>query len=109
MKKTLLVMAPLPPDYLSELEGHFEVLRLSKESDPEAALQAHRDNIVGLVSWYTFPVTRHLIEALPNLEIIAVYGMGLEYLDIPAARERGITITNTPGVLTPEGADTALA
>jgi lactate dehydrogenase-like 2-hydroxyacid dehydrogenase len=54
-------------------------------------------------------VTRHLIEALPNLEIIAVYGVGYEYVDIEAARARGIAVTNTPGVLAPEGADTALA
>lgn len=109
MKKTILCMAPLPPDYMSELEGHFNVLRLSKESDPEAAIRAERDNIVGLISWYTFPVTRHLIEALPNLEMIAVYGVGVEYLDLVAARERGIAVTNTPGVLAPEGADTAMA
>lgn len=109
MKKTILCMAPLPPDYMAELEGHFEVLRLSRETDPEAAIQAARENIVGMVSWYTFPVTRHLIESLPNLEIIAVYGAGLEYLDLAAAKERGIAVTNTPGVLAPEGADTALA
>lgn len=109
MKKTLLVMAPLPPEYFEELEGHFNVLRLSREADPEAALQAHRDDIVGIVSWYTFPVTRHLIESLPNLEIIAIYGVGYEYIDMQAAKERGIAVANTPGVLAPEGADTALA
>ncbi|MBU0800142.1 MAG: 2-hydroxyacid dehydrogenase [Alphaproteobacteria bacterium] len=109
MKKTILCMAPLPADYMSELEGHFDVLRLSREHDPEAALQERRGDIVGLISWYTFPVTRHLIESLPNLEIIAVYGVGYEYIDMEAARARGITVTNTPGVLAPEGADTALA
>jgi lactate dehydrogenase-like 2-hydroxyacid dehydrogenase len=109
MKKTILCMAPLPPEYFEELERHFNVLRLSRETDPEGALQAHRGDIVGLVSWYTFPVTRHLIESLPNLEIIAIYGVGYEYIDMQAARERGIAVANTPGVLAPEGADTALA
>lgn len=108
MKKTILCMAPLPPEYFTELEQHFHVLRLSKESDPEAALREHRDDIVGMVTWYTFPVTRRLIESLPNLEIIAVYGVGFEYIDMAAARDRGLVVTNTPGVLAPEGADTAL-
>jgi hydroxypyruvate reductase len=109
MKNTILLMAPIPAVALAELEERYEILRIAKEADPEAAMQAHRDDIVGIITWYTFPITRHFIESLPNLELIAIYGVGYEYVDVAAAKERGVIVMNTPRVLTPEGADTALA
>jgi lactate dehydrogenase-like 2-hydroxyacid dehydrogenase len=51
---------------------------------------------------------RALIEGLPNLEIISCFGVGLDLVDLDAARERGIPVTNTPGILADEVADLAL-
>jgi lactate dehydrogenase-like 2-hydroxyacid dehydrogenase len=45
---------------------------------------------------------------LPNLEIIASFGVGYDHIDARAASQRGIIVTNTPGVLDDEVADTAL-
>jgi lactate dehydrogenase-like 2-hydroxyacid dehydrogenase len=50
-----------------------------------------------------------LIEALPNLRLIACYGVGVDAIDLEAARRRGVTITTTPGVLTDDVADMAVA
>jgi lactate dehydrogenase-like 2-hydroxyacid dehydrogenase len=50
-----------------------------------------------------------LIAALPNLEIIANFGVGYDWVDVPAAKARGIPVTNTPDVLTDEVADLAMA
>jgi lactate dehydrogenase-like 2-hydroxyacid dehydrogenase len=50
-----------------------------------------------------------LIRALPNLELIAVVGVGYDGVDVAAARERSVAVTNTPDVLTEDVADIALA
>lgn len=51
---------------------------------------------------------RALIGALPNLRIIAIYGVGFDKVDLAAARQRGIVVANTPGVLTDDVADLAV-
>ena len=43
-------------------------------------------------------MTRHVIEACPNLKVIGKYGVGVENIDIGAATEMGIPVTNVPGV-----------
>ncbi|RAU21992.1 D-glycerate dehydrogenase [Paramagnetospirillum kuznetsovii] len=48
-------------------------------------------------------------QAGPNLKLIANFGTGVDHIDLASARSRGITITNTPGVLTEDTADMAMA
>jgi glyoxylate reductase len=50
-----------------------------------------------------------LAHANPNLRLIANYGTGVDHIDVEAAYARGITITNTPGVLTEDTADMTMA
>jgi glyoxylate reductase len=50
-----------------------------------------------------------LNEAGPNLKLIANFGNGVDNIDVEAAVERGITVTNTPGVLTEDTADMTMA
>jgi lactate dehydrogenase-like 2-hydroxyacid dehydrogenase len=50
-----------------------------------------------------------LIAALPALEIIGVFGVGVDAVDLAAARSRGVRVTNTPDVLTEGVAELALA
>lgn len=54
-------------------------------------------------------VTREIIEALPNLKVIALMSMGFDYVDVEAATERGVWVTNVPGAATEEVATHALA
>lgn len=53
-------------------------------------------------------VPRELIARFPALEIISVFGVGYDGVDVPAARERGIAVTHTPDVLTEDVADFAM-
>jgi glyoxylate reductase len=46
-----------------------------------------------------------LAHAGPNLGLIANYGTGIDHIDVEAAYARGVTVTNTPGVLTEDTAD----
>ncbi len=50
-----------------------------------------------------------LAQAGPNLKLIANYGAGVDHIDLASARQRSITVTNTPGVLTEDTADMTLA
>jgi glyoxylate reductase len=50
-----------------------------------------------------------LAHANPNLRLIANYGTGVDHIDVEAAYSRGITVTNTPGVLTEDTADMTMA
>ncbi|WP_343079065.1 2-hydroxyacid dehydrogenase [Ostreiculturibacter nitratireducens] len=55
------------------------------------------------------PVNGAHMDFLPNLGIIANYGVGFDAIDIAAATERGIKVTNTPDVLNDDVADLAVA
>ncbi len=63
-----------------------------------------------LVPTVTDQIDAELIEAAGDqLKLIASFGTGVDHIDLAAARARGITVTNTPGVLTEDTADVALA
>lgn len=110
MKRALLVMGNqiLEPE-MRILDLHFDVIHLWKEKDPESVLQARREDIVAIASVYFVPVSKTLIESLPNLEIISQFAVGYDNIDLIAAKERGVRVTNTPDVLTDDTADTALS
>lgn len=109
-KRALLVMGnQILPEQMEKLEEHFDVIRLWKEKDPESVLQARKTDIVAIASVFFVPVSKNLIENLPNLEIISQFAVGYDNIDLDAAKARGIAVTNTPDVLTDETADTALA
>jgi glyoxylate reductase len=50
-----------------------------------------------------------LSQAGPQLRLIASFGTGVDHIDLDSARQRGITVTNTPGVLTEDTADMTMA
>jgi glyoxylate reductase len=53
--------------------------------------------------------SRVLSQAGPRLKLIASFGTGVDHIDLDSARQRGITVTNTPGVLTEDTADMTMA
>ena len=50
-----------------------------------------------------------LSQAGPNLRLIANFGVGVDHIDLASARQRGVTVTNTPDVLTEDTADMAMS
>lgn len=109
MTKTILAFYNLAPLGLEALEEQFNVVKLWKEDNPEAALQEYRDSAVGIISWPSnIRISRKIIEALPNLEIISQFGVGYDNIDIQAAKERQVVVCNTPDLVTSDTADTAL-
>ncbi len=97
MKPPVHVSAPVPTRVLDELERDFELL-----DGPEGA--------AGLVAIPSVRVDRDLLDrAGPGLRVVANYAVGLDNIDLDAARERGIVVTNTPDVLTRATAEHTLA
>ena len=62
-----------------------------------------------LVSTFDKAVTRDMIAAAPNLQLVANFGVGFNNVDIEACRERGIRVTNTPQPVIEPTAELAFA
>ena len=62
-----------------------------------------------LVSTFDKAVTRNMIAAAPNLQLVANFGVGFNNVDIEACRERGIRVTNTPQPVIEPTAELAFA
>lgn len=76
---------------------------------PEALVQAMGSADV-LVSTVSDKIDAKMLgRAGPQLKLIAQFGAGFDNIDVASANQRGITITNTPGVLTEDTADMAMA
>jgi lactate dehydrogenase-like 2-hydroxyacid dehydrogenase len=104
------ILAPdrLAPVVLEGVSRRFRVHDLSSAPDPAALLADVAPRVRGLVRGGHASIDRAFIERFPALEIIASFGVGYDGIDVAAAADRGIIVTNTPDVLTEEVADTAL-
>lgn len=108
-KIELLQIGPYPVWDEDRLNANYTVHRYFEIADKASFLTAHGDKIRGIATRGELGANRSLIEALPNLEIISIYGVGYDAVDLNAARERGIIVTNTPDVLTKDVADLGVA
>jgi glyoxylate reductase len=61
----------------------------------------------GLVALLTDRIDGALLDAAPRLKVVSNYAVGFNNIDVPAATARGVTVGNTPGVLTDATADMA--
>lgn len=89
----------------TELEKRFDTHFLQEASDPDALLAEVGANIRAIARGNHIPIDRDLMARLPSLEIVSVFGVGYDGIDLDYARDRGIAVTNTPGVLSEEVAD----
>lgn len=103
----ILLTAPMPPGVAEDLAERFILHGPEVVESPGFAELAPR--IRGLAARPPVPVTAALLAALPNLEILSSYSAGLDYVDLGAARRRGLVIANTSAALTDDVADTAIA
>ena len=97
----------LHPFYMRALEAHFTVHVDPLSKDP-AGFAALAPRIVGLAASGESKVPGSLIAQLPALKVVSVFGVGYDGVDVAAARQRGIAVTHTPGVLSEDVADLAM-
>jgi glyoxylate reductase len=85
-------------------------LNLEDRAMDASALATAMEAAQVLVPTVTDQITKALLErAGPNLKLIASFGTGYDHIDLDAAKALGITVTNTPGVLTEDTADMTMA
>lgn len=104
-KIAVLQMGPYPPWDQEPLEATFEVHRYYEIEDKRSFLESVAPRIRAIATRGELGAARDLIEALPALEIVSIYGVGFDAVDLDACRERGVRVTNTPDVLTKDVAD----
>jgi lactate dehydrogenase-like 2-hydroxyacid dehydrogenase len=71
-------------------------------------LRAHKGSICAIVGNAAYGADTALIDALPALQIVASFSVGIDHVDLAKCRERGIRVTNTPDVLTDDVVDLAI-
>src|SRR3954465_13359311 len=104
----ILLLRKMHPLVEAAFEGRQSVHRLAGAADPEALLAEIGPRIRALCVGGQVGVDAALMDRLPNLELIANFGVGYDAVDAVEAHRRGITVTNTPDVLTDEVADLAV-
>jgi D-3-phosphoglycerate dehydrogenase len=104
----VLSIGSFPDATNAELASRFAVTRHFQPPAPEALSAELKNSIRAIATEANRGAGRALIAALPKLEIIGVFGVGTDSVDLAAARERNIPVTNTPGILTDECADLAI-
>jgi lactate dehydrogenase-like 2-hydroxyacid dehydrogenase len=104
----LLMVGSLPPWDMEPLAAQFHIHTLWDAPDRAERL-ARCGAVRAVATRGDLGADAALIAALPALEIIASYGVGVDGIDLDAARARGIAVTNTPDVLTGDVADIAIA
>ncbi len=110
-KPHVIVTRKLPDVVETRMMELFEP-RLNIDDAPmdRAALTAAMNEADVLVPTVTDRIDADLIKAAGDrLKLIASFGTGVDHIDIRAAKDRGIAVTNTPGVLTEDTADMTMA
>ena len=106
-KLDILAMPKVHPLYLEALRAVYNVHTYMP--DDAQALAALAPRIVGLAAGGESIVPGALLAQLPQLKMLSVFGVGYDGIDVKAALKQGVPVTHTPGVLTDDVADLAMA
>ena len=110
-KPTVVVSRKLPDVVETRMMELFDThLNLDDAPMTKAALIAAVADADVLVPTITDVIDADIIKAAgPKLKLIANFGVGVEHIDLAAAKARGVVVSNTPGVLADDTADMAMA
>jgi hydroxypyruvate reductase len=109
MKPEIILTAKGHAGTMATLQSEFAAHNLFEASNKDAFLQERAARVRGLATFGPMPVDGKLMDALPKLEIISNFGVGVDAINLADAKQRNIIVTNTPDVLNECVADTALA
>lgn len=109
MPPEIVIIGPMYPPTQARLEELFTAHRLWEAGDRDAFLRALAPRVRGIAVYALHGCPAAVIEALPKLEIIGCFGIGVDAIDLAAAKRLGVRVTNTPDVVTDDTADIALA
>jgi len=111
VKPKVYVTRQLFDEAIEILEEHadVEVYEGVDDAIPRELLLEKVADVEGLLSLLTERIDAEVMDAAEGLKVISNYAVGYNNIDVAAATERGIYVTNTPGILTDTTADAAFA
>ena len=104
----ILSLGPFYPPAFELMEQEFTVHKLWQAKDPAGLIAELGPRIRGIQAMHSNKTEAKLMESLPKLEIISCFGVGVDGVDLAAAKKRGLVVTNTPEVLNECVADLAM-
>ena len=107
MKQRVYITRKLPEQIVNGLRQKFDVTMWEDEAIPvpREVLEKEIEKVDGLLCMLTEQIDESLIEKATKLKIIANMAVGYNNIDVQSATDKGIMVTNTPGVLTETTAD----
>ena len=110
MRYTVVLTAAFPRVAAEILAGEFDVVEHPTEHErTEEEMITILSDADAAITLLSDPLTRRVLASNPNLRLVANFAVGYNNVDVGAARELGIVVTNTPGVLTEATADLTMA
>lgn len=107
--RTVLQVWPLKRSLAQTLQDDYAAHVLPDDrAEREAFLSSHGEEVTAVVTSGRTGVDADLMSALPNLGAVVNFGIGYDTTDVDGAAGRGVTVSNTPDVLTDCAADTAV-
>ncbi|SEL09049.1 2-hydroxyacid dehydrogenase [Pacificibacter marinus] len=91
------------------LDAAFTMHKYFEAEDKAAFLEKVGPSIKGIATRGELGADQAMLDACPNLEVVSVYGVGYDSVDVATCTARGIHVTNTPDVLTNDVADLGVA
>jgi len=107
-KPEVMLIGPLKPVVVKGLDAICTVHKAATAQDRDAFIAGHSHVRAIACSDTRELIPGSLMERFPKLEIVASFGVGYDHMDVKWAAAHNVILTNTPGVLTEEVADTAL-
>ena len=104
----VLITGPLIGDSVTSLVNHFRVEYSKNEVMNQTAFSHAVKDAWGIVTMTSLSVDRHIIDSSPQLKVISNLGVGCDNIDVSYAQSKGITVTNTPDVLSESTAEMAM-
>ena len=102
----VLLTKRIPSSAFARLEDACDVDLNDRDADltPDE-LESRLRGKQGAITVLTNIISREVLESAPELKVVANIAVGYNNIDVPAARDRGVVVTNTPDVLTEASAD----
>ena len=109
MNEILLMMGPLFPSTQESIEKTYSVHHYWQAEDKAELLNQIADQCVGVVTDGGLGISTEVLQQLPNVGMISIFGVGTDAVDLGYCRQKGIKVGNTPDVLSDDVADMAVA
>ena len=106
MRPSVLLTRRIPSSVVARLEAKCELdVYTGRDAIPRAELFARLSGKQALICLLTDRIDAEVLDAAPDLRIVANIAVGYNNIDVEACRARGVVVTNTPDVLTNACAD----